>query len=284
MAQARQESTERDAVKQRSTGPAIIRVSDIGMVYRRGEDLIEALGGLNLEVRDGEILCIVGSSGCGKSTLLNLIAGFRQPTRGAIYLHGEKIVGVDTRCGMIFQEYALFPWKTVQHNVEFGLKMAHVAKAERRAIAANYIKLVGLEGFEHAYPSEVSGGMRQRVALARALANNPEILLMDEPFAAVDAMTRQLLQDQLVEIVEQTGKTVIFVTHSIDEALVLSDRIAVFSSRPGRVKMLIENDLPRPRRASAQLTPRYLELKTAVWDVVQEEVVRQFEAMGRISR
>src|SRR6185437_14680824 len=165
-----------------------------------GNEWIEALGGLDLEVRDGEILCIVGSSGCGKSTLLNLIAGFRKPTGGAIFLRGQRILGVYPRCGMIFQEYALFPWKTVEKNVEFGLKMAHVPRAERRAVAQRYIKLVGLDGFETAYPSELSGGMRQRAALARALANDPEILLMDEPFAAVDAMTRQLLQDQLVQI------------------------------------------------------------------------------------
>lgn len=257
----------------------VIRIDDVSMRYRRGEASVDALRGLTLDVREGEILCIVGSSGCGKSTLLNLIAGFRQPTSGGIFLRDERITGVDTRVGMIFQEYALFPWRTVQGNVEFGLKMARVKRAERREIAAKYIKLVGLAGFENAYPAEISGGMRQRVALARSLANDPDILLMDEPFAAVDAMTRQLLQDQLVEIVEQTGKTVLFVTHSIDEALVLSDRISVFSSRPGRIKALIDNDLPRPRRTSVQLSPRYLELKTAIWDIVQEEVMQQFAAM-----
>lgn len=267
---------ERRAAAARET---VIRIDDVSMRYRRGEASVDALRGLTLDVREGEILCIVGSSGCGKSTLLNLIAGFRQPTSGGIFLRDEPITGVDTRVGMIFQEYALFPWRTVQGNVEFGLKMARVKRAERREIAAKYIKLVGLAGFENAYPAEISGGMRQRVALARSLANDPDILLMDEPFAAVDAMTRQLLQDQLVEIVEQTGKTVLFVTHSIDEALVLSDRISVFSSRPGRIKALIDNDLPRPRRTSVQLSPRYLELKTAIWDIVQEEVMQQFAAM-----
>ncbi|NIR89352.1 MAG: ABC transporter ATP-binding protein [Gammaproteobacteria bacterium] len=251
------------------------------MVYRRGTETVDALGGLRLEVHEGEILCIVGSSGCGKSTLLNLIAGFLKPTSGTIYLRGECIRGVDTRCGMIFQEYALFPWKTVKSNVEFGLKMSGVRKEQRKETAAKYINLVGLDGFESAYPSELSGGMRQRVALARSLANNPEILLMDEPFAAVDAMTRQLLQDQLIGIVEETGKTVLFVTHSIDEALVLSDRITVFSSRPGRVKTVLKNDLPRPRRAKVQLSPRYIELKSAIWDSVQEEVVRQIEMLER---
>ncbi|MGF7160838.1 NitT/TauT family transport system ATP-binding protein [Rhodoligotrophos appendicifer] len=260
----------------------IIRVENVSMEYEGGAETIRALGGLSMDVRAGEILCIVGSSGCGKSTLLSLIAGFQTPTAGRILLHGQPITGIDTRCGMIFQEYALFPWKTVQRNVEFGLKMRHVGKDERRETARYFIKLVGLEGFENAYPSELSGGMRQRAALARSLANDPEILLMDEPFAAVDAMTRQLLQDQLIDIVEKTAKTVIFVTHSIDEALILSDRIVVFSSRPGRVKVAIDNDLPKPRSAAAQLTPRYLELKTQIWDSVQEEVLQQIARMERL--
>jgi NitT/TauT family transport system ATP-binding protein len=251
------------------------------MQYERGGISVHALGGLSLEVFEGEILCIVGSSGCGKSTLLNLIAGFYKPTSGSIFLHDAPIMGVDTRCGMIFQEYALFPWKTVQRNVEFGLKMRGIGASERYETASYFIRLVGLEGFETAYPAELSGGMRQRAALARALANDPEILLMDEPFAAVDAMTRQLLQDQLIEIVGKTQKTVIFVTHSIDEALILSDRISVFSSRPGRVKVVLHNDLPKPRSASAQLTPRYLELKSQIWGSVQEEVLAQIARTER---
>jgi len=261
---------------------AIIRVENVSMQYERGKEIVRALGGLTMDVEAGEILCIVGSSGCGKSTLLSLIAGFQKPTSGRILLHDKPIEGIDTRCGMIFQEYALFPWKTVQKNVEFGLKMRRVAAEERQRTALHFIKLVGLEGFQDAYPAELSGGMKQRAALARSLANDPEILLMDEPFAAVDAMTRQLLQDQLIDIVEKTRKTVIFVTHSIDEALILSDRIVVFSSRPGRVKVAIENDLPKPRSAAAQLTPRYLELKSRIWDSVQEEVMQQISRMERL--
>lgn len=266
------------------SGQPIISAQNVSMVYTRGGEDVRALGGLTLDVREGEILCIVGSSGCGKSTLLNIIAGFLKPTDGTVLLRNQPITGIDTRCGMIFQEYALFPWKTVQNNVEFGLKMKGVSKASRRETAAKFIKLVGLEGFEKAYPAELSGGMRQRAALARSLANDPEILLMDEPFAAVDAMTRQLLQDQLVDIVEKPRKTVFFVTPSIDEALILSDRITVFSSRPGRVKAILENDLPKPRSASAQLTPRYLELKSQIWDSVQEEVLQQIALMERIQR
>ncbi len=260
-------------------GEPIIRAENLSMLYRRGDQSVEALRGLNLEVGEGEIFCIVGSSGCGKSTFLNIIAGFLKPTSGSVSLRGSPIVGVDKRCGMIFQEYALFPWKTVQNNVEFGLKMGGMPKGERREIARKYIALVGLNSFQDAYPAELSGGMRQRVALARCLANNPEVLLMDEPFAAVDAMTRQLLQDELIRIVEQTRKTVIFVTHSIDEALLLSHRVGVFSSRPGRLKVILDNDLPRPRSSASQLSPRFLELKTAIWDVVQEEVRRQMEVM-----
>jgi len=160
--------------------------------------------------------------------------------------------------------------------------MRRVATDERRDTASRFIKLVGLEGFENAYPMELSGGMRQRAALSRALANNPEILLMDEPFAAVDAMTRQLLQEQLIDIVAKTKKTVMFVTHSIDEALILADRITVFSSRPGRVKVALENNLPKPRNASAQLSPRYLELKNQIWGSVQEEVLQQISRMERV--
>lgn len=257
---------------------SIIRVDRVSMNYRTRNGSTEALRNLSLEIRAREILCIVGSSGCGKSTLLNLVAGFAQPSSGAIYLKGEPVTGVEPRCGMIFQEYALFPWLTVRRNVEFGMKLRGALPADRRATADRYLKLVSLEPFADAYPSELSGGMRQRVAIARVLANDPELLLMDEPLAALDAMTRQILQDELLRIVETSGKTVLFVTHSIDEALILSDRIAVFSSRPGRLKMMIDNDLPRPRKADIQLSPQFLKLKTDIWQAVQEEVMAHLEA------
>jgi NitT/TauT family transport system ATP-binding protein len=257
----------------------LIHVEDVGVTYDSRGKTVRALLGLSLEIHEGEFLCVVGSSGCGKSTLLNLLAGFQRPGSGRITLRGTPITGIEPRCGMLFQEYALFPWKTVRGNVEFGLRMRHVPAAERREIAARFIKLVGLEGFVAFYPGELSGGMKQRAALARALANDPEILLMDEPFAAVDAMTRQLLQEQLVQVVAETGKTVVFVTHSIDEALILSDRVAVFSSRPGRVKVILPNDLPKPRSAAVQLTARYMELKNEIWGSVQEEVMAQFANM-----
>jgi NitT/TauT family transport system ATP-binding protein len=174
---------------------------------------------------------------------------------------------------MIFQNYALFPWMTVLENVGFGPRLQGDTRKQRQRKARHWISVVGLDGFEHAYPGELSGGMRQRVALSRALANDPDVLLCDEPFAALDAMTRQILQQELLRVVADTGKTVLFITHSIDEALILSDRLVVMSARPGRVKAIYDNDLPRPRSMDVQITDRFIELKREVWDLVQEEVV-----------
>jgi NitT/TauT family transport system ATP-binding protein len=251
----------------------VIRAEGVSRVFAARKGNVAAVENLSLDVFTGEFICIVGASGCGKSTFLNMVAGFYQPTSGRILLDGDEIKRVEPRCGMIFQNYALFPWLTVRDNVAFGLRMSGVRSGERRAVAQKWIDLVGLKGFELAYPGELSGGMRQRVALSRALANEPEVLLCDEPFAALDAMTRQLMQEELLRIVQESGKTVLFVTHSIDEALVLSDRLVVMSARPGRVKAVYENDLPRPRRLDVQLTDRFLELKRLVWDMVQEEVI-----------
>ena len=233
---------------------------------------VVALRGLDLEVAEGEFVCLVGGSGCGKTTFLNLAAGFIQPTTGRVLLRQEPITKIEPRCGMMFQSYALFPWKTVVDNVEFGLKMKGIDRRKRREVAEQYIHLVNLDGFEKLYPAELSGGMQQRVTLARMLANDPEVFLMDEPFAALDAMTRQVMQEELIRIHEQSRKTTIFVTHNIDEAILLSDRIVVMSARPGRVKVAIENDLPRPRTLDIQLDPRFLELKARVWGQVEEEV------------
>jgi NitT/TauT family transport system ATP-binding protein len=221
----------------------------------------------------------VGASGCGKSTFLNIMAGFLQPSAGEALLDGQPILGVEPRCGMIFQNYALFPWMTVLDNVGFGPRLKGVSRRERLERARHWISLVGLERFEHAYPGELSGGMQQRVALSRALANDPQVLLCDEPFAALDAMTRQILQQELLRVVAETGKTVLFITHSIDEALILSDRLVVMSARPGRVKVSYENDLPRPRSMDVQLTDRFLELKREVWNLVQEEVMGSMTAL-----
>jgi NitT/TauT family transport system ATP-binding protein len=199
-----------------------------------GRQRLVAIRDLSLEVDEGEFVCLLGASGCGKSTLLNIFAGFVPPSAGRVLLRGEPILGIEPRCGMVFQSYALFPWKTVRGNVEFALKMQGVAARERHRITEQFIDLVKLTGFEDRYPRELSGGMQQRVSLARILAADPEVLLMDEPFGALDAMTRQVLQEELLRIHEHSRKTTLFITHNIDEVLILADRIVVMWARSGR--------------------------------------------------
>ena len=241
---------------------------------------VVALDGVDLDVKLGEILVLVGASGCGKTTFLNVVAGFLKPTEGEVTLEGVPIQSIHPDRAMIFQSYALFPWKTVRGNVEFGPKMCGIGRAERRRISDRLLEMTGLREFARSYPKELSGGMLQRVAMCRALANDPKVLLCDEPFAALDAMTRQILQQELLKLVEATGKTVVFITHSIDEALLLGDRVAVLSARPGRVKAMIENDLPHPRTSAVQISDRYLEMKRAIWDHVEEEVQASMQ-LGR---
>lgn len=250
----------------------LIRAEAVSMTFRTRKGQVEAVKDFSLDVQHGEVVCIVGASGCGKSTFLNMVAGFLRPSTGRILLEGKSIEGVEPRCGMIFQHYALFPWMTVLENVAFGPRLKGFSRRERHRTAQRWIEMVGLQGFEQAYPGELSGGMRQRVALSRALANEPDVLLCDEPFAALDAMTRQVMQQELLRITQDSGQTVIFITHSIDEALILSDRLVVMSARPGRVKVIYDNNLPRPRRLEVQLADRFLEFKRQVWDLVQEEV------------
>jgi NitT/TauT family transport system ATP-binding protein len=252
----------------------VLLIQNVSKTFDNRKVRVEAVKDFSLEIYEGELMCIVGSSGCGKSTLLNMLAGFIQPSAGKVMLHNEEIVKVEPRCGMIFQAYALFPWKTVKENIEFGLKMKGTPGTERRTVSDRYIKMVGLEGFEHSYPSQLSGGMRQRVALARVLANDPEILLMDEPFAALDAMTRQVMQEELVRIQEESRKTVVFVTHNIEEAVILSDRIAIMSARPGRLKQVLTNPLPKPRDAAVRQSAGLTQLKEQIWELVREEVLK----------
>jgi NitT/TauT family transport system ATP-binding protein len=227
-----------------------------------------AIKDFDLTVREGEFISVVGPSGCGKSTLLDLIAGLEPASSGSIYLDGGLLEGPDQRIGIVLQGYALFPWRTVQGNIEFGLEIKKLPVRQRREIAGRYIGLVGLRGFEHSYPHELSGGMKQRVAIARALACDPEVLLMDEPFAAVDAQTRETLQEELLRIWQETNKAVIFITHSIDEAIFLSDRIAVVSPSPGTIKQVIDVRIARPRNAS-RASCEFSALRAKIWGLLQ---------------
>ena len=225
-----------------------VGLSDICLSYRtQSEERLLALDHINLQVKAGEFLCIVGPSGCGKSTLLHLIAGLHQQTSGEVLIDGKRVQGPGTDRILIFQELGLFPWLTVGQNVEFGMKMKGLSKAEREEKTQYYLRLVHLSQFKDSYTHQLSGGMRQRVALARALATEPDVLLMDEPFAALDAQTRDLLHDELERIWFETGRTIIFVTHNVREAIRLGDRVALLTFRPGRVKREFPIDLPRPR-------------------------------------
>jgi NitT/TauT family transport system ATP-binding protein len=223
-------------------------VQNLSLKYKTtGGERMLALDSIDLQVRAGEFLCVVGPSGCGKSTLLYLIAGLHEPTSGAVLMDGKKVIRTGTDRIMIFQEHGLFPWLTVEENVEFGMKMKGVEKKLRRERVREYLNLVHLGKFQKSYIHQLSGGMKQRVAIARALATEPDVLLMDEPFAALDAQTRDLLHDELERIWAETGRTIIFVTHNVREAVRLGDRVAVLTFRPGRLKREYAIDLPRPR-------------------------------------
>jgi ABC-type nitrate/sulfonate/bicarbonate transport system ATPase subunit len=219
----------------------------VGKVYPGKNESVEALRGIDFVSEEGEFVCLLGRSGCGKSTLLMMMAGLEPATTGQIAVAGKEIVGPSTDAAIVFQDHGLFPWMTVQKNVEFNMKARGTPAAERRAVANQFIEMTSLTGFGDRYPHELSGGMRQRVGIARALTTRPKALLMDEPFGALDAQTRGKLQDELLQIWEKQRTTVLFVTHSIDEALLLADRILVFSPRPGRIAADIKVDLPRPR-------------------------------------
>ncbi|HEY7323157.1 MAG TPA: ABC transporter ATP-binding protein [Candidatus Binatia bacterium] len=255
----------------------ILRIKDVGKVWHieRTKEQVVALGGITLDVERGEFLVFVGPSGCGKSTLLQIIAGLEQPESGSLEisdaLDGHK------QTGMVFQEFALFPWRTVLENIVFGPEVRNVPKAQREAHAQQLIELVHLRGFEHRYPHELSGGMRQRVALARALANDPAILLFDEPLASLDAQTRKVLQAELVRIWQETKRTFIYVTHGLDEAVLLGDRVVLFTARPGRIKEIVPVHLPRPRSITGRAEAELLEYLS---EQIREEVERSLKAEG----
>jgi NitT/TauT family transport system ATP-binding protein len=225
-----------------------LELRDISKTFmaEKGES-VESLSNINLTVKNEEFVCLLGPSGCGKTTLLRIIAGLDYPTTGTVMLGGTVIDRPNPQLAMIFQEYSLYPWKTVVNNIAFGLEIRGIPQWKRSDIVKKYLEIVGLEGFENSYPYELSGGMRQRVAVARALAVDPTILLMDEPFGALDAQTRNMLQHELLNIWEKTKKTILFVTHSVDEAVFLADRIVVLTPRPGTICEVIPIDQPRPR-------------------------------------
>jgi len=233
------------------------------------EKTIKALDTINLDVEEGEFLCIVGPSGCGKTTLLRIVAGLDKPTAGEISIDGRVVEGPGYDRGLVFQQYSLFPWRNVIENVAFGLEMKGLSEDKRYEIAREYLKLVGLEGFKDCYPYELSGGMKQRVAIVRALANDPEVLLMDEPFAAIDIQTRNLLQKELLKIWKDTRKTIVFITHNVDEAVFLGDRVAVMSARPGKIIKVFEIDIERMRN---RVGKDFLKIRGKILDILEKEI------------
>ena len=266
------------AAEQRGCGAGsmaapFIRAQDLTLCFRpKNRESVIALAGLNVAVARGEFVSIVGPSGCGKSTFLNLVLGLMRHDEGVLEFDGKPITGPSQERAMVFQEFGLLPWRTVKANIELGLELKGTPAGERTRRGLELINMVGLTGFERHYPHELSGGMKQRVGLARALATEPEVLLMDEPFAALDAQTRDLMQTELLQIWGRTGKTVLFVTHSIEEAAYLSDRVIVMTARPGRTKDVLTIDLPRPRDYEMRLTPEFNEIKLRIWEVLREEL------------
>jgi NitT/TauT family transport system ATP-binding protein len=240
------------------------------------QERIIALDSIDLEIGDDEFLTVLGPSGCGKTTLLNIIAGFDRPTSGDVRLDGEAILAPGPDRGVVFQEYALFPWLTVAQNIEFGLRERRVPKAQRRTRVREQIASVGLTGFERRYPQELSGGMRQRVAIARALVNDPKILLLDEPFAALDAQTRSLMQQELLRVWSAARRTAIFITHNIEEAILLGDRVVVMTARPGRIKEIVAVNLPRPRDVTSA---EFNETRRRIGSMLESEVQATFAAL-----
>ena len=251
-----------------------LKVSNLQKIFpaanKKEKDLV-ALKDINLEVKESEFVVMVGPSGCGKSTLINIIGGLEEPSEGTVEIDGKPVNGPGGDRGMVFQGYSLFPWLTVQKNIEFGLKMKKMPKEKRATIAKEFIELVGLSGFENALPKQLSGGMKQRVAIARTLANHPQILLMDEPFGALDAQTRVVMQELLAKISRETGNTVLFITHDIDEAILLADRIYVMSRRPGTIREVLPVNIPGERNHEILVHPEFLKMKQKIMEMLWQE-------------
>jgi len=248
-----------------------LQIKNIFLEYRSRKRSVTALKNISFDIREGEFVVIVGPSGCGKTTILRLIAGLIQPTEGEMLLDGKKIAGPGAERGMVFQAYTLFPWLTVRENIQFGSRFSSIRKNDGAKIADYFINLVGLNDFEDSLPKELSGGMQQRVAIARALANGPEIVLMDEPFGSLDAQTRMEMQEFLLQIWGKDKKTILFVTHDVDEAIFLGDRVVMMTARPGQIKEKIEIDIERPRSFETFALDRFIRLKKHIFGLIREE-------------
>lgn len=248
-----------------------VKIDNVVKTFQTRNGEMVALNGVSLDIMENEFITVVGPSGCGKSTLLNIIAGLHEPTSGKVYCDGHEVVGTGTERGVVFQQYALFPWLTVKKNVEFGLKIKGMSKEEASEVAMKYIKMVDLEDFANHYPKELSGGMKQRVAIARAYAVNPSVLLMDEPFGALDAQTRTQLQEELLQTWQKEKKTCFFITHDVDEAIILGQKVIIMSARPGRIKEVVPVDIAYPRNQETKLTKEYMDIKNYIWKQVYQE-------------
>ena len=248
-----------------------VKIDNVRRVFNTRNGEMIALNGVSIDIMENEFICVFGPSVCGKSTLLNIIDVLLEPTSGKVYCDGKEVTGTGTERGVVFQQYALFPWMTVKKNVMFGLNLKGIKGKEAEDIAMKYIKMVQLEDFVDHYPKELSGGMKQRVAIARAYAVNPSILLMDEPFGALDAQTRTQLQTELLETWEKERKTCFFITHDVDEAIILAQKVIIMSARPGRIKEIVDINIPYPRTQETKMTPEFLELKNHIWSQVYQE-------------
>jgi NitT/TauT family transport system ATP-binding protein len=264
-----------------SSGKGRIVIDDVSITLGKGADAHRAVETTSITIEPGEFVCILGPSGCGKSTLMNAVAGYVTPTEGEVRVDGELITKPGQDRGMVFQQYSLLPWKTVYENVAFGPRMAGKGRVEAGSIANTFLNMVGLRKFGSRYPAELSGGMQQRVGIARALANYPSVLLMDEPFGALDAQTRLMMQENLLGIWKKFGTTVLFVTHDVDEAIFLSDRVLVMSAAPGRIIRDLKIELPRPRDAEMATDPVYIEAKKECLKYIRAESLRAFELQNQ---
>jgi NitT/TauT family transport system ATP-binding protein len=268
-----------EAVNKRKGGWSKIELRGVDKIYHTAQGPVEALAGFDLKVEEGEFLCIIGPSGCGKSSLLRILAGLYRQSSGRVIIRAPT-TNRRPVSAVVFQEYAIFPWRTTLENVAFGLEMRGIPRRERVKIARNYLDKMGLSRYADHYPYQLSGGMKQRVALARALANDPEILLMDEPFGALDAQTRVILQQELLRIWEAERKTVVYVTHSIEEALILGDRVVLMTAQPGCVKAVYPVPLPRPRELKVRTTVQFNQLAQRIWEELVDEVNKALAMQG----